>query len=117
MPAPESSPHRVGYYLAIALFVAILAFAVLGLVRSSTSGGVSSRERTSPPVPTRSFAANLPAPTAEIPPPTPSEPTRPPSVTYLYPPPETEPTAEPTTDPAAMAEPTAEPEPESQPRR
>ena len=113
MSAPESSPQRVGYYFAIALFVAILAFAVLGLVRSSTSAGVSSRERTPPQLPTRSFAANLPAPTAEIPPPTPSEPTRPPSVTYLYPPPETEPTA----DPTAMAEPTAEPEPESQPRR
>ena len=69
MSAPESSPHRAGYYLAIALIVAILAFAVLGLVRSSTSAGASSRERTPPPLPTRSAAANLPAPTAEIPPP------------------------------------------------
>jgi hypothetical protein len=83
-------PSRAAYYSAIALFVAILAFAVLGLVRSSTLAvpGRGDRSPTPRPSDVRTPTAAAPAPTAEIPPPTPSAPTRPPSVTYLYPPPE-----------------------------
>ena len=105
MSGPDSDPPRAGYYLAVALFVAILAFAVLGLVRSSSLVGQASHGpgKTPLPAPTRTVIAGLPAPTAEIPPPTPSEPTRPPSITYLYPPLE--------------ASVTAIPEPGDQPRR
>ena len=90
MIVSDSGPSRAGYYLAIALFLAILAFAVLGLVRASSLGGPASSDpkKTPLPAPTRTVIAGLPAPTAQIPPPTPSEPTRPPSVTYLYPPPD-----------------------------
>ena len=83
-------PSRAAYYSAIALFVAILGFAVLGLVRSSTLAVSGSGDRRATPRPpdARTPTAAGPAPTAEIPPATPSAPTRPPSVTYLYPPPE-----------------------------
>lgn len=90
MTDSDSGRSRAGYYLAFALFLAILAFAVLGLVRASSLARPASRDPkgTPPPAPTRTVIAGLPAPTAQIPPPTPSEPTRPPSVTYLYPPPD-----------------------------
>jgi hypothetical protein len=93
----DSGRSRSGYYLAVALFVAILAFAVLGLVRSSSLVGQASHDpgKTPLPAPTRTAVAALPAPTAQIPPPTPSEPTRPPSMTHLYPPPEASATAVP----------------------
>jgi hypothetical protein len=97
------------YYAAIALFVAVLAFAVLGLVRSSTLAGapdrsiVSSLSSASAVTPRAPALANGPVPTPRIPPPTRNFPTRPPSRTYLHPPPEH----------AA----TAAPEPAAQPRR
>jgi hypothetical protein len=94
-PAPD--PPRARYYFAIAVFVAVLAFAVLGLVRvSSLVGPAPARPGATPrPFSTRTVIVGLPVPTAQIPPPTPSEPTRPPSVTYLYPPPEESVTAAP----------------------
>jgi hypothetical protein len=81
-------PSRAAYYSAVALFVAILAFAVLGLVRSSTLAGSGGDRSVTPRPPAARIPTAGPAPTAEIPPPTPSAPTRPPSVTYLYPAPE-----------------------------
>lgn len=95
----DPEPLRPGwpYYAAVALFVAVLAFAVLGLVRSSSIGSASMREGETTPGPTTTAAAsratptapaNGPVPTAQIPPPTRSSPTPPPSRTYLYPPPE-----------------------------
>ena len=97
MSGSDPDPPRAGYYLAVALFVAILAFAVLGLVRSSSLVGQASHDpgKTPLPTPTRTVVAGLPVPTAQIPPPTPAEPTRPPSITYLYPPPEASVTAVP----------------------
>jgi hypothetical protein len=97
MFTPNPHPPRVGYYLAVALFLAILVFAVLGLVRASSVIGAGSPRPAITPrlVPTRTRIAGLPVPTAQIPPPTPYEPTRPPSVTYLYPPPEESAAAEP----------------------
>ena len=94
-PAPD--PPRARYYLAIAVFVAVLAFAVLGLVRvSSLVGPAPAHPGATPrPLPTRTVIAGLPVPTAQIPPATPAEPTKPPSVTYLYPPPEESVTAAP----------------------
>jgi hypothetical protein len=105
-------PSRAAYYFAVALFVAILAFAVLGLVRSSTLAvsGRSDRPATPRPSDARTPTAAGPAPTAEIPPPTRSAPTRPPSVTYLYPPPEETAAALPEVTPPI-------PEPTPQPRR
>jgi hypothetical protein len=93
----DPGPPRAGYYLAVALFVAILAFAVVGLVRSSSLVGQASRDpgKAPLPAPTRTVVAGLSVPTAQIPPPTPAEPTRPPSITYLYPPPEASMTAVP----------------------
>ncbi len=97
-PDPDVDPDRprLGYYLAVAVFLATLAFAVLGLVRvSSMTGSPSSDpESASRPVATRTPSAGR-VPTAQIPPPTRSAPTRPPSVTYLYPPPEESVTAGP----------------------
>lgn len=97
MSTPDPDAPRAGYYLAIALFLAILAFAVLGLVRASSLAAPATRASagTPRPLPTRTVIAGLPVPTAQIPPPTPSEPTKPPSVTYLYPPPEESVTATP----------------------
>ena len=84
------------YYGAIALFVGILAFAVLGLVRSSSLAGPaagSAAIRTSPTKTPRpgSILSAGPPPTIHIPPPTPSVATPPPSRTYIHPPPESEP--------------------------
>jgi hypothetical protein len=95
MFTPE--PPLARYYVAVAVFFAILAFAVLGLVRvSSLVGPAPARPGATPrPLPTRTVIAGLPVPTAQIPPPIPSEPTKPPSVTYLYPPPEESVTAAP----------------------
>ncbi len=81
------------YYGAIALFVGILAFAVLGLVRSSSPGGA--RRASSPLAPTKGpdparFPAAGPPPTIRIPPPTASAAPEPPSRTYIHPPPESE---------------------------
>lgn len=105
MSGSDRGPSRTAYYTAVALFLAILGFAVLGLVRSTSLAGAGSREaeRAPGPAPTRTARASGPVPTAQIPPPTPSAPTRPPSVTYLYPPPE--------------ASVTTGPEPGAQPRR
>jgi hypothetical protein len=81
-----------GYYAAIVLFVGVLAFAVLGLVRSTSFAGASNARRGSPAAPTPTpggiHLLTGTVPTPQIPPPTPSTPTRPPSRTYLYPPPE-----------------------------
>ncbi len=81
------------YYGAMALFVGILGFAILGLVRSSSPGGagsVSSRlAPTKGPDPGSVLAAG-PAPTIRIPPATSSVATPPPSRTYIHPPPESE---------------------------
>jgi len=103
MPGSDSGPPRAGYYLAIALFLAILALAVLGLVRASSLAGPASGDpkRTPRPTPTPAVMPGLPVPTAQIPPPTPLEPTHPPSVTYLYPPPD----ESVTTGPEAEAQP------------
>jgi hypothetical protein len=78
------------YYAAVVLFIAVLAFAVLGLVRSSTVAefpSAAAAQETTPSV-TPGAARQGPVPTAQIPPPTRSAPTRPPSRTYLHPPPE-----------------------------
>jgi hypothetical protein len=110
----DPEPRRPGwpYYAAVALFVAILAFAVLGLVRSSSIGKAATREREATPGPTTSASASRITPTAsatglvptaQIPAPRRSAPTSPPSRTYLYPPPE-----------RAV---TADGQPASQPRR
>jgi hypothetical protein len=87
-------PERASwaYYAAIILFVAVLAFAVLGLVRSSSLAGASTARgpeprSTTPRVPQTALAAG-PVATPQIPPPTPGEPTEPPSRTYIHPPPE-----------------------------
>lgn len=96
------------YYAAIVLFIGVLGFAVLGLVRSSTLAGAASQRgaekdsaKGADPTP-RSFLAKGPVPTPQIPPPTPSEPTQPPSRTYLHPPPDVVPTAELPPEPAAQ---------------
>ena len=86
------------YYAAIVLFIGVLGFAVLGLVRSSTLAGASTQKengkaRGTTPT-SRSLLAKGPVATPQIPPPTPSAPTQPPSRTYLHPPPELLPTAE-----------------------
>lgn len=86
-------PGRPGwaYYAAVAVFLAILAFAVLGLVRSSSLAGASTRDRSGGATVTRTPAGILltgPIPTPRIPPPTPSSPTEPPSRTDIHPPPE-----------------------------
>jgi hypothetical protein len=100
-------PERPGwaYYAAVVIFVAVLAFAVLGLVRSSSRAGAAGR--TAPlPTPATTPAIRLATGrvlTPQIPPPSPSAPTQPPSRTHLHPPPEV----------AA----TTPPEPDAQPRR
>jgi len=101
MSGSDPGPPRAAYYTAVALFLAILAFAVLGLVRSTSLAGAGSREAERAPRPAATWTApaGAPVPTAQIPPPTPSAPTRPPSVTYLYPPPEAPVTASPETGP------------------
>jgi hypothetical protein len=100
-------PERPGwaYYAAVVIFVAVLAFAVLGLVRSSSRAAASGRQTPLSTTPTdlaiRLATGRLPTP--QIPPPSPSAPTQPPSRTYLHPPP-----------PLAA---TAPPEPGAQPLR
>ena len=83
-----------GYYGAIAVFVGILAFAVLGILRSSSLvGSASAVPRPPAPTPTRSPSGILaagPPPTIRIPPPTATAATPPPSRTYIHPPPESE---------------------------
>jgi len=100
---PEPRRPVRAYYAAVAIFVAVLAFAILGLVRSSSIGRAVSREaerapgrQTSPAAAalTPTAPANRAAPTAQIPPPTRSATVSPPSRTYLYPPPERNVTAE-----------------------
>jgi hypothetical protein len=90
----ESASPGWAYYAAVVLFVGVLAFAILGLVRSSSLAGASTRRRSGSP---RSSVMPTPAgirlstgriPTPQIPPPSPVAPTEPPSRTYLYPPPE-----------------------------
>jgi hypothetical protein len=105
MDPPDDARPRWPYYAAIVLFVAVLAFAVLGLVRSSTLAGAAPRKEVAVPSPTptpRLTLASGPVATPQIPPPTPSGPTRPPSQTYLHPPPELLPTAVPPPDPATQ---------------
>jgi len=81
------------YYGAIALFVGILAFAILGLVRSSSIVGASPARRADRDLAPKSLAdpqsilATGPQPTIAIPPATASAPTPPPSRTYIHPPP------------------------------
>jgi hypothetical protein len=83
------------YYGAIALFVGILGFAILGLVRSSSLVGAApsnrapSERQPTKPAPRSILSAGRP-PTVEIPPPTASVATPPPSRTYVHPPPEGE---------------------------
>jgi hypothetical protein len=90
MSGSDADPPRAGYYLAVAIFLAVLAFAVLGLVRASSRGSSASAgpERIPQPTPTPRADPGQRVPTAQVPPLTPAGPTRPPSVTYLYPPPE-----------------------------
>lgn len=84
------------YYGAIALFVGILGFAVLGLIRSSSLVGAApagSASREIPPTKGPGPGSVLfagPPPTIRIPPPTASVATPPPSRTYIHPPPESE---------------------------
>lgn len=95
-------PERPGwaYYAAVVIFVAVLAFAVLGLVRSSSRATASGRQTPLPTTPTglaiRLSTGRLPTP--QIPPPSPTAPTQPPSRTYLYPPPELAATTPPESD-------------------
>jgi hypothetical protein len=92
----DPEPRRVGwtYYAAVVLFLAVLAFAVLGLVRSSSLAGAAQDRKpdastpSASPTPTVPPLAAGPVPTPQIPPPTRSFPTQPPSRTYLHPPPE-----------------------------
>jgi hypothetical protein len=90
----ENASPGWAYYAAVVLFVGVLAFAILGLVRSSSLAGASTRSRSGAP---RSSAMPTPAgirlstgriPTPQIPPPSPVAPTELPSRTYLYPAPE-----------------------------
>lgn len=88
-------PERASwaYYAAIVLFVAVLAFAVLGLVRSSSLAGASTargpeKPRSITPLARQISLAAGPVATPQIPPPTPGAPTEPPSRTYIHPPPE-----------------------------
>lgn len=90
------------YYGAIALFVGILGFAVVGLVRSSSLGARSVSSRLAPtkgPGPASLLSAR-PPPIIQFPPPTSSAATAPPSRTYIHPPPESE---------AVYSDPAAEP--------
>lgn len=86
----------LAYYGAIALFVGILAFAVLGLIRSSSLVGTASAGSASRELPptrgpgAKSVLSAGPLPTIRIPPPTASVATPPPSRTYIHPPPESE---------------------------
>ena len=105
MERGDDARPRWPYYAAIVLFIAGLAFAVLGLVRSSTLAGAATRKEVAVPHPTptpRLTLASGPAATPQIPPPTPSGPTQPPSRTFLHPSPELVPTAVPPPDPAAQ---------------
>src|SRR4029453_7337593 len=52
MEPDDDARPRWPYYAAIVLFVAVLAFAVLGLVRSSTLAGVATRKEVVVPNPT-----------------------------------------------------------------
>jgi hypothetical protein len=81
-------PERPGwaYYAAVVIFVGVLAFAVLGLVRSSSRAGASGRPTplaataTDPAI--RLVTGRLQTP--QIPPRFPTAPTQPPSRTFLY---------------------------------
>jgi hypothetical protein len=92
----DPEPRRVGwtYYAAVVVFLGVLAFAVLGLVRSSSLAGAAQDRKpdasTSTASPTRTVPplASGPVPTPQIPPPIRSFPTEPPSRTYLHSPPE-----------------------------
>jgi hypothetical protein len=97
MPASDSRPTGTAYSVAIALFLAVLAFAVLGLVRSSSLAGAASddREEGTKAAAAPTAVANGPVRTAQIPPPTRAAPTAPPSRTYLHPAPERAETAGP----------------------
>ncbi|HVE65826.1 MAG TPA: hypothetical protein VNC59_04535 [Thermoanaerobaculia bacterium] len=85
---------RWAYYGAIAVFLGILAFAVLGILRSSSLvGSTSALPRAPAPTPTRAPSGILapgPPPAIRIPPRTASAATPPPSRTYIHPPPESE---------------------------
>lgn len=89
----ENASPGWAYYAAVVLFVGVLAFAILGLVRSSSLAGASTRGRSGSarpsvtPTPAGIPLATGRIPTPQIPPPTPVAPTEPPSRTYLYPPP------------------------------
>lgn len=102
MTRGDREKTRWAYYATIVLFVGVLAFAILGLVRSTGSAGASTgrhpndpQSRSATPPPTRVPLANGRIPTPQIPPPTPSAPTEPPSRTYLHPAPELAGTAPP----------------------
>ncbi|HMA17815.1 MAG TPA: hypothetical protein VKS03_05190 [Thermoanaerobaculia bacterium] len=90
----EREKQGWGYYAAIILFIAVLAFAVLGLVRSSSFAGASTGRTDEPGMSSPAASppgvrlTTGPVATPRIPPPTPSAPTEPPSRTYIYPPPE-----------------------------
>ncbi|HEY6066672.1 MAG TPA: hypothetical protein VIY96_10965 [Thermoanaerobaculia bacterium] len=91
----EENDQKPGwpYYAAIVLFVAVLGFAVLGLVRSTSRVGAASDRPRAPRPATTPSAPAIPlrtgrVPTPQIPPPVPSAPTEPPSRTYLFPAPE-----------------------------
>jgi hypothetical protein len=94
MPSEEGERPGWAYYGAIALFVGILGFAVLGLVRSSSlvgsPAGSASREPSPTKAPPNGVLSAGPVPTVRIPPPTASVATPPPSRTYIHPPPESE---------------------------
>jgi len=104
----EHQPERPAwtYYAAIVLFVAVLGFAVLGLVRSTSRAGAATGRPPKPPTATTRSQSAIPlsagpVPTPQIPPPSPSAPTQPPSRTVLYPAPgsATMPPAEPVPQP------------------
>jgi len=95
---PERPPWA--YYAAIVLFVAVVGFAVLGLVRSTSRAGAATGRPPSPsPATTPTAPVTLPrigpVATPQIPPPPPSAPTQPPSRTYLFAAPELATTAAP----------------------
>src|SRR4029434_11194442 len=77
MEPDDDARPRWPYYAAIVLFVAVLGFAVLGLVRSSTRARAAVLDEVAVrnPTPTpRLTLASGPVATPQIPPPTPSGP-------------------------------------------
>jgi hypothetical protein len=91
MEREPERPASSAYYVAIVLFVAVLAFAVLGLVRSTSRAGAATGRLATPQITaTPSYGSAIPlsagrVPSPQIPPPPPSAPTQPPSRTFLYP--------------------------------